>query len=446
MICSFCSVDAMAERACFNCGTVDCWSRFRKVHSWFIYLLIALLVISIGIMWVQVDTGVALFLLAVVCIVINLSVPICCRGYHSDVDLETVIRRDELTTVRWMLRKGELSRPRNKDVSLNDTTNLEMMHVLIDGGVSLDDEGRFLVTPLNNAVSKDNLPMARLLLERGADVNYKGAAHQHRRGAPIFAAVSAQMARLLVEAGADLTGMELGQSLIEHAASKRDVGVLEYLIQATKDKGIPLTCVLLHHAGSPANARVLVAQLDSNIDADTPNGSPAICAASYRGDVNVMRFLVACGVEVDAEGHLRRANETVFTARMMCRSKEVASILLAAGAQKGRCPFEPSADEIAEARRRIARERVDLIRARAFEVCVALESLELPALVMCEILEFACAPFAACVPFHHKWDIVVAVKHHESSASQWSSARSRSQSSSTDGRQSSNVRRRLGSS
>jgi hypothetical protein len=144
-----------------------------------------------------------------------------------------------------------------------------------------------------------------------------------------------------------------------------------------------------------------------------------------------MRFLVACGVEVDAEGHLRRVKRNRFrTARMMCAgAKSWHYYCWPLGAQKGRCPFEPSADEIAEARRRIARERVDLIRARAFEVCVALESLELPALLMCEILEFACAPFAACVPFHHKWDIVVAVKHHESSASQWSSARSRSQSS-----------------
>jgi hypothetical protein len=93
--------------------------------------------------------------------------------------------------------------------------------------------------------------------------------------------------------------------------------------------------------------------------------------------------------------------------RLICASSnEAAALLLAAGAhRKARCDFEPTADEIAEARRRIARERVDLIRARAFEVCVALESLELPALLMCEILEFACAPFAACVPFHHKWNI-----------------------------------------
>jgi hypothetical protein len=195
----------MAERACFNCGTVDCWSRFRKVHSWFIYLLIALLVISIGIMWVQVDTGVALFLLAVVCIVINLSVPICCRGYHSDVDLETVIRRDEPSIVRWMIAKGELARPANARVSLNETDNLEMMRLLIDGGVDVNERGSSSHSPLLKAVRKDDLRKARLLVEHGADVNYEGNIH---RRTIIFSAVSVQMVKLLVEAGADLTRME----------------------------------------------------------------------------------------------------------------------------------------------------------------------------------------------------------------------------------------------
>jgi hypothetical protein len=40
---------------------------------------------------------------------------------------------------------------------------------------------------------------------------------------------------------------------------------------------------------------------------------------------------------------------------------------------------------------------------------MALDALALPALVMCEIVEFACAPLAAWVQFHHKWEIVVTV-------------------------------------
>jgi hypothetical protein len=175
----------------------------------------------------------------------------------------------------------------------------------------------------------------------------------------------------------------------------------------------------------------LITQLDSDVDAGDP---PALNVASLHGYTNLMRFLVVCGAAVDKEMSVRRAGGIMVrcSALKLCKSNEAAALLLAAGAQKqkGDCDFEPTADEIAEARRRIARERVDLIRSRAFEVCVALEPLELPALVMCEILEFACAPFAACVPFHHKWDIVVAVKHHEPFA-QWSSARSRSSSTST---------------
>jgi hypothetical protein len=418
-----CSDHALAERACFNCGTVNCWRRFHKVHWWLIYLSLALEVIAAVILnLVSWQTGLFLFVLMSAGL-ISFCVAYCCRGFYADDELGIVIRRNELTTVRWMLRKGELARPQNALVSLNDTKDLDMMRLLIDGGVDVNEPGSSIYTPLHSVALRDNLPMARLLIERGANVN-----DRFHQGPSIFCAVSVPMAQLLIEAGADIT--DEGQLLIEHAASSQDATFVEYLIQAVRDKGTPFTRVFLNYASSPAIARILIAQLDSDVDAGNP---PALTVASLHGYTNLMRFLVVCGAAVDKEMLVRRAGGIVVrcSALNLCKSNEAAALLLAAGAQKqkGECDFEPTADEIAEARRRIARERVDLIRARAFEVCVALESLELPALVMCEILEFACAPFAACVPFHHKWDIVVAVKHHEPFA-QWSSARSRSSSTS----------------
>jgi hypothetical protein len=353
---------------------------------------------------------------------------LCCRGYFSSQSIHDPILRDEPSIVRWMIAKGELARPANARVSLNETDNLEMMRLLIDGGVDVNERGSSSHSPLLKAVRKDDLRKARLLVEHGADVNYEGNIHL---GTIIFSAVSVQMVKLLVEAGADLTRRRRDISIVEVAAAHQDVAIVEYLIQAARDKGTPFTRAFLHLA-SPANARLLVAQLDSDVDAVYPNGCAALNIASVQGNTNLIRFLVVCGATVDAEFPVRVSDGTLvpYTAIDVCKSNEAAALLLAAGAQKGRCQFDPSVEEIADARRRIARDRVDLIRARAFEICVALEALELPALLMCEILEFACAPFASCVPFHHKWNIVVAVKHREPLA-QWSSARSRSSSTST---------------
>lgn len=67
--------------------------------------------------------------------------------------------------------------------------------------------------------------------------------------------------------------------------------------------------------------------------------------------------------------------------------------------------------EVEHARKRVCKARIGLIRWRASEICIALHSLELSALEMVAIIDEACAPFANCVPFHAKWQIVVAVKH-----------------------------------
>jgi hypothetical protein len=430
-------IRTLAERACFDWGTVKSWRQFRKrkVHKLLFLLSFALFCGAMVAVNFELITGIVLWIVWVVVFAACVAL-LCSRGYHASrySSLHTPIYRDELTTVRWMIRKGELMHPLNDNVSLNHPIkSLEMVRLLIDSGVSLNKRGFSSYTPLYNAVRWNDLPTARLLVERGVDVNYEVHPYQGQ-GAPIFVVSSVQMAKLLVEAGADLTRTRLGLSILDVAAAQQDVAVVHYLIQAAKDKGTPFTYAFLHVA-SPACARILIAhaELDTDVDAVFPNGPTALCTASLDGECDKMRFLMACGATVDGLSPVRRKSDRRIVRRSaidVCCMNEMAALLLAAGAHKGRCQFDPSAEEIADARRRIARDRVDLIRARAFEVCVALEALELPALLMCEILEFACAPFASCVPFHHKWNIVIAVKHREPLA-QWSSARSRSSSTST---------------
>jgi hypothetical protein len=66
----------------------------------------------------------------------------------------------------------------------------------------------------------------------------------------------------------------------------------------------------------------------------------------------------------------------------------------------------------AAAKRRIIRTQLDIVRNRAFQVCVGLQSLSLDALQVCHILGMraACGPVAPLVSLHVWWKIASTVK------------------------------------
>lgn len=55
-------------------------------------------------------------------------------------------------------------------------------------------------------------------------------------------------------------------------------------------------------------------------------------------------------------------------------------------------------------------ERMIFMRRHAFRIGIAFQSLQLPALVLLEILD-ATTHTASFVPMHHKWNLIVAIKH-----------------------------------
>jgi hypothetical protein len=58
-----------------------------------------------------------------------------------------------------------------------------------------------------------------------------------------------------------------------------------------------------------------------------------------------------------------------------------------------------------------AESQTGFFKARAFEVCIGLQSLNLSVLETCEILANVLAPFELLVPLHLAWRVVAAVKH-----------------------------------
>jgi hypothetical protein len=71
----------------------------------------------------------------------------------------------------------------------------------------------------------------------------------------------------------------------------------------------------------------------------------------------------------------------------------------------------PTADEIDAARLRIAKTRLDLVRERAFQICVGLQPLNINALQLCEIMMHSFGAIGSVILFHQWWAIAVKVKH-----------------------------------
>jgi hypothetical protein len=379
----------------------------------------------------DVSVGIALFSLFVCFGVIGLFITLSCRGCFATDDLATCVQRDNVAASDWMIRKGAVLHP-----ALLSTDNLrgdsEMARMLIGHFVAADTDVdvkvRQFVRPLLVATIRDDIAMAKLLLESGADVNLGNQELPTKR--PIFYASSRKMAQLLVEAGADIAafGGDDGQSsVLLLAVDFQRFELVDYMADVMVRKDIPFEPVRLHFVRAEVVGAFV--RLGSDVDDVGGNcrGATPLHMAVICEDVPKLRVLLACNASVDAQmpidcpfRRMMTTSAAMPTPIELARNVESAAYLLAAGSKRGACTFEPSEDAIADAARQIARQRLDLIRARAFEICVALDSLELPALLMCMILDVACAPFAVCVPLHTKWDFVVAVKHRK----KFSSARS----------------------
>jgi hypothetical protein len=207
-------------------------------------------------------------------------------------------------------------------------------------------------TPLFRAMHSDSVDAAAVLLNHDADVDARNA----NRATPVMFAKDASCARLLGAAGA---------------------------------------CVDV---------------------VDAAGESPLLFHCRIASRTAVVRILLACGADANI-GNLRG-----LVPLQVCSGREMACLLFAGGARPPArsALFDPVTmlDEIHLARLSVARERVlvhstrlDMMRWRAFEICLALQDLTLPALLTCNILESACRPWSLNVAFHCLWNVAVCVKH-----------------------------------
>jgi ankyrin repeat protein len=197
----------------------------------------------------------------------------------------------------------------------------------------------------------------------------------------------------------DVCGIDLekrnysGSSCIHDAVESSNGPALRWLIDAGADvnsANVDGTAPL--HLVSDYNCTVALLAAGADVCARELGGSLAIHVAAHGNDgASVVPALLAAGADLDA------ADDDGNTARE----------------ELDRDGVSVDADSVAAARRDIARARVDFVRDRALQVCIGLQSLELDALQMCEILLFACGRVAQAVPFHIWWKIATTAKHFD---------------------------------
>jgi ankyrin repeat protein len=336
---------------------------------------------------------------------------------------------------------------------------VEVMTMLLDAGADInavDDRRR---TACHLAIGFNEFDALKFLVERGANLGVVDsgghsllafvAKHDKDErfaillldaGAPLDDLSNGELMRLvtsvavfnrLMARGVNLTAMRdsISRNLCHHVArnvtSEDDLRFLVNVcgndaIRAVDNYGkTPLDWASINNNGLAV--RVLV-ELGADIDRQDNRGRSALIDVACLQSTFV-ELLLALGADV---GVVTISGETACHHASLWQRPATLCALVAAGGDldqpdsKGETPRTvaaqrnvalPTADEIDAARRRIAKTRLDLVRERAFQICLGLQPLNINALQLCEILMHSFGAIGAVIAFHQWWAIATKVKH-----------------------------------
>jgi len=232
-------------------------------------------------------------------------------------------------------------------------------------------------------------------------------------------------------------------SLLWQSIEKNDRALLVNAIQSGADLNsvradhTPLTRAV---AGAvKANLSIVTTLLKAGADVDA---NVALCCAAARAiwlkNADALALLLAAGADPNVRSSLNSNGSGAVVPLLFIavfrRAHRCASLLLAAGAE-WRVEFAESAITAHEefgatasksifscqwiailscplaAKRELEFVGVNQCRRRIFDVCVALQELELPAPLLIDIVLADCEPFALALPYFYLWNAVVKVKH-----------------------------------
>jgi ankyrin repeat protein len=202
---------------------------------------------------------------------------------------------DDVAQVRQLLKTGANPNGRNK----LDTTplleaalhsNPEIIKALLDAGADPNAAGADGQTPLMLVARGTNVAAAKMLLDKGASA--KAAESQRQQTALMWAAANSQgpMARLLVERGADLdakTATDLMTPLVsaEPRAQPRSPGGMTALMFASREGCLDCVAAMVEKGAS--------------IDLPDPEGVTPLLWAIWNTRFDAAKYLIEHGANVN---------------------------------------------------------------------------------------------------------------------------------------------------
>jgi ankyrin repeat protein len=335
---------------------------------------------------------------------------------------------------------------------------VDIMKLLLDAGANINATNKNRDTACHIAIAANRFDALKLLVERGADLDVVNRTPESLLSLASSNKDGDQMIVLLLDAGAPLDDLRPAQVLLlvksvavikSLAARNVDVATLKgafggnlcYYVAGSVTREADLRALLdfcgldainslateftpLHHAMSMDNEvalRVLV-ELGADIDRRDASGCTPLHANLSLGNGTCTLLMLALGADVNL---VSKKGQTVCHLAAWDKPDALCACLAAGGNLDQQCNNLdtprmiaerndvqlPTADEIDAAGRRIAKTRLDLVRNRAAEICIGLQSLRLDALQLCEILMHSFGALGSLIAFHQWWKIATIVKH-----------------------------------
>jgi ankyrin repeat protein len=341
-----------------------------------------------------------------------------------------------------------------------DYGRVEIMTMLLDAGADINAVDERRRTACHIAILNDQFDALKLLFERGANL-----AVFDSRGDSLLSTVAQndrdeRFAISLLDAGAPLDGLSpihllgwvknvamfnrlmargvnlitmrdgIGGTLCHFVASNvTSEDDLRFLVNVCGNDAVHAVDndgdTPLHWASSRGNdsaVRVLV-ELGAEIDRQDSDGLTALINAAANVQSSCVQLLITLGADVSLVNKQGRA--ACHIAADWRRPASLCALVAAGGDldqpdSKGETPRMiaarrnvqlPTAGDVEAARRRFAKTRLDLVRERAFQICLGLHPLDINALQLCEILMHSFGALGSLILFHQWWVIATKVKH-----------------------------------
>jgi tetratricopeptide (TPR) repeat protein len=167
----------------------------------------------------------------------------------------------------------------------------------------------------------------------------------------------------------------------------------------------------------------------ADVDLLLPSGARPLSQAILTQDADMVALLLAAGADPNLAATCHQFDlvfdepTTPLFDAVLLGLLEIGHLLVSSGAvwsarlttcissSDGAEPWFAILANASAAKREVDLLGFQLVRPRALQIACGLQDLKLPAPIVALVIECACEPFAANLPYHFLWDTVVAAKH-----------------------------------